>query len=502
MQAPYWNRPDYQRIKYAEPKSKILLVRFEDDSLITLPLEQVVATDPKDVLWDQMIVEPYEILFHTRQGKDLEIPWTTIRLLSDPLFAAHWVGVTELQAKHIGERLKALRISRQLSSKDVAVRAGITPQSLSRIENGRHDVVFTTLRKILAAMGFSLKDLSEDQYIGDQIRLIIKKLDSVGLSQSFIVEKLIPSTNEFEMENSNESISKKFIEQISRIFGWSPEEILSDQPLKLDTNAIWSGARLKAIKHYNHKQTTAYAYYANYLSALTLKSTEHLKPIKEIYEDPEDIRKYIILHYGSVNLENLLRYIWDLGIPVLPLFDPGKFHGACWRIGERSIIILKQVTQSQGRWLYDLSHELGHVIRHLSDNQKNIIEAEEINPFDNDEQENEASDFALDLLLNNNQEELAKKCVEIAQGRVEYLKSAVIQVASSEHVPVDLLANYMAYRLEKSNAINWWGAANNLQIVEPFPGKIARDIFMKKVNTDTLNLEDRTILLRSLQVPE
>jgi hypothetical protein len=40
------------------------------------------------------------------------------------------------------------------------MRAGIHPQSLSRIEHGQHDVVFTTLRRVLAAMGCSLRDLA------------------------------------------------------------------------------------------------------------------------------------------------------------------------------------------------------------------------------------------------------------------------------------------------------------------------------------------------------
>ncbi len=47
-----------------------------------------------------------------------------------------------------------------MKSKELAERAGITPQSLSRIENGKHDVVFKTLQKILGAMGYALKDLA------------------------------------------------------------------------------------------------------------------------------------------------------------------------------------------------------------------------------------------------------------------------------------------------------------------------------------------------------
>ena len=39
----------------------------------------------------------------------------------------------------------------------------ITPQSLSRIEHGHHDVAFQTLSRILAAMGCNLRDLADVQ---------------------------------------------------------------------------------------------------------------------------------------------------------------------------------------------------------------------------------------------------------------------------------------------------------------------------------------------------
>lgn len=39
----------------------------------------------------------------------------------------------------------------------------ITPQSLSRIEHGHHDVAFQTLSRILAAMGCNLRDLADMQ---------------------------------------------------------------------------------------------------------------------------------------------------------------------------------------------------------------------------------------------------------------------------------------------------------------------------------------------------
>jgi len=83
-------------------------------------------------------------------------------VLTDGEYAAYLAAAADEQARQVGLRIRALRTSRGLSSKELAERAGIAPQSLSRIEHGRHDVVLTTLQRILAAMGYALKDLVAD----------------------------------------------------------------------------------------------------------------------------------------------------------------------------------------------------------------------------------------------------------------------------------------------------------------------------------------------------
>jgi DNA-binding Xre family transcriptional regulator len=96
-------------------------------------------------------------------AETLDIPGLTIRALTDPEFSAHLARAAAEQARHVGKRLRELRIARGLSAKSVAQRAGLAPQSLSRIELGQHDVVFTTLQKILGAMGCSLSDLAASE---------------------------------------------------------------------------------------------------------------------------------------------------------------------------------------------------------------------------------------------------------------------------------------------------------------------------------------------------
>jgi Zn-dependent peptidase ImmA (M78 family) len=183
---------------------------------------------------------------------------------------------------------------------------------------------------------------------------------------------------------------------------------------------------------------------------------------------------------------------------VIPLSDPGVFHGACWKISDRKVIVLKQLTKFQGRWLFDLSHELGHVVRHL-DSLGSVIEDEEISPLNDEDIEEEANDFASEFLFSSRESDLAEVAAERAKNKVEGLRSAAIQIAAEERLPLDIFANYIAFRLSATSDINWWGTANNLQVSEPSAREIARKVFDEKTNLELLNEEDRDLILRAIE---
>jgi DNA-binding XRE family transcriptional regulator len=148
----------YQRIASVRHDAGLLTVQFEDGACVHVNATDVVPPGSGHPDWEHLTFGPYEIHIPA-PGEPLTVPWSTIRVLTDKDYSAHLAAAAEQQARLVGQRIKALRKSRNLTSKELAERAGITPQSLSRIEHGRHDVVFTTLRRLLAAMGYSLSDL-------------------------------------------------------------------------------------------------------------------------------------------------------------------------------------------------------------------------------------------------------------------------------------------------------------------------------------------------------
>lgn len=53
----------------------------------------------------------------------------------------------------LGARLRALRVGKRLLAKEVAARAGVSPEYLSRLENGRVSPTVATLTRIMRELG-------------------------------------------------------------------------------------------------------------------------------------------------------------------------------------------------------------------------------------------------------------------------------------------------------------------------------------------------------------
>ena len=162
-----WDRPDYRRIVSAHVDRGTLYVLFADGSYTSIEAARLMRPQDKGIRWRDAQANPRQVTVPT-DGEPLEISWLTLRALTDPAFDAYLVRRGEEEARRVGERLRALRTARKLDGKAVAERAGITPQSLSRIERGHHEIVFSTLRKVLAALGCTLADLSANAEIEPQ----------------------------------------------------------------------------------------------------------------------------------------------------------------------------------------------------------------------------------------------------------------------------------------------------------------------------------------------
>lgn len=403
----------------------------------------------------------------------------------------------------IAHALIRARIAVGLTQDQLAVKLGIKPQQVQRYEATEYkSASLTRVAEVAKVLGLKMDESILLPAGPFTFRAMLARLESVGLQRDFIVQRLLPkppgilNAGDVDREDG-QSVFLEAAEGIHRIYGWTPAAVFGEEPLEYAGTAS-ATARFKLPGRVSQTGLGAYIVYAHYLALLLLHATREL-PIKRLETDPQVIRREILAQYGELTFEATLKYIWSKGVPVLSLNDPGAFHGACWRIQGRNVIVLKQRTRSVARWHHDLLHEYYHAASDPDLEEHPIIEESEMSPIRRESREEQtASQFAGDVMLAGRAEELAQLCVEEAKGSVERLKSAVISIAKQQNVATDALANYMAFRLSLQN-INWWGAANNLQNDGSKALGMPRDLLLERANLASLNGVDRNLLLRAVE---
>lgn len=416
-------------------------------------------------------------------------------------------AVLELNSlEELPSALIQARIASELSQKELAERLGIKEQQIQRYEATEYaSASFTRILEVIQVLGIKVR---EDIFLpSSQVSLntLFNRLKPIGIDRDFIIRRLLLQTvgESVQSENVSEeqasNIALRVAAIANRIFGLRPADIFSSSPLQLNTAAIES-AHFKVTKQANECRFSAYTLYAHFLALLVLDATSDL-PKKTIPDNPNQVREAILSTYGSLNFKNALHYVWSLGVPVLPLNDPGAFHGAFWRVRGRNVIVLKQQTKSAARWLFDLLHELYHAALEPELEERTVIEDSETAQERRESREEvRASKFSGYAVLDGRAEELAELAVKEAKSSIERLKRVVPQVAAKENVSVASLANYMAFRLSLQGQ-NWWGTATNLQTEDTDytdPWQTARDFLLERANFGRLNEVDRNLLMQAL----
>lgn len=284
-------------------------------------------------------------------------------------------------------------------------------------------------------------------------KVIIKNIEKSTKSLS---HKLIP----FELREGYDLINGylKLFSSLKKIFKDNLDEIVSGSKINHRTA---TSVRYKIPKGTKGDLVYLYTSYAEFIAkeiSIVLKPSN-----KKLTTDPIEFRKNVIKEYGILNLESCVSYMWDLGIPVIPLEMPGGFHGACWRFNGRNVIVLKQQDKSYSRWLFDLLHEYWHATQEPKLLEREVIDLSEgLSGKLTDQEEIDANKFAEDVIFEGKGEELFDECFHLSRGRIPLLKSKTQQVAFENHVDIASLANFVAYKVSLLG-YSWWGAARNLQ---------------------------------------
>jgi len=383
------------------------------------------------------------------------------------------------------------RIAAGLSHRDLAERLGWKEQQIQRYEATDYaGASMARIQEVMDAIGMGIR---EEVLLPDALsfRSLNRVVRPLGISSEFVKRRLTTGAH-----RSNAARALSAVGNLNRVFGISPAELYGDVPPRFNLAAA-AGGRFKVSAGAQSARLTAYAVYAHYLGLLALRATEGLTR-QSIPTDAAAVRQAVIERYGNLDLRSSLAYVWDLGIPVLPLSDPGAFHGACFRANGRNVIVLKQRSSSLDRWLFDLFHELRHAGEAPEQSERDVIEIADA-PLETKTSPEEATcnQFAGDVLLDGMAEDLAQRVVSRTRGYVPAFKSVVPEVAHEAGVAVGSMSNYVAVRLDMSG-VNWWGTASNLQ-EKGDPWGITRDVFLMRTDFGALSPPDRDLLVQALR---
>jgi len=472
---PVWEQRAYQRMTAAGLEEGRLRVRFANgDDVGVDPRRLLRGAEEAD--WTALALTPSELTVPVGDGQ-VEISWFDIRAASDPAFATYLAHAADDEAARVGRRLRTMREQRGMSVQQVADLAGISRVSLSRIEHGHHDVVYRTLQRLLSAMNFTLADLASFT-IPVEPAVARSRLREAGLPRS-VIDRIL---------EHGQAGSEQVAARVQRIFGWTADDLAASGPLALRPAALPLRFKATAVQS---PESGAYSQWALTVARLADEALE--REPADVPDNPLAIRDEVIASRGEVSFVSLLEWCWDHGVAVVPLDDPGAFHGACLATEGRPTVVLKQRTASASRWAFDLAHELGHIARHLPADGA-FVETGEVSlrdPGDDDEQE--ANDFAGELLLGD-PDALAERLEQDSRGNLRWLKKAVSERARRERVDVGVLAGYLAYRLGLYGT-DWWGTAATLQDTSVDPIAVAQDALRKRLELGRIpDPDDRRLL--------
>jgi transcriptional regulator with XRE-family HTH domain len=392
------------------------------------------------------------------------------------------------------------RIASNLTQKDLATRLGVKEQQVQRWEaNDYGGASLETLKSLTEALGIGIR---EEIFVPSkklQSNIFVSYLEKIGLPRELLFKRLLSATDAAKFAKGHVEAGVREIisaaSRVARVFKADVRDLLEMQPIKLLAGPI-PASRFKLISKRKPELVNPYVVYVHYIAGLVERCTPD-STANHLPSSFHEIHALLTKHNEPMSFRHALEFLWNHGVIVIPLRESGVFHGAVWKIRHRPVIILKQITSLESRWLYDLLHELAHLIKgHVTD-EVAVIEEQPISPKLNDTQEDEASEWAEDVIFDGNSAVIEGACAKECSGDLRRLKRVLPKVAQRFSVNCGALANYMAYRLA-SEGQDWWGAAHNLQSTTEEPFETARSMLLRRTHFDRLNPVDRDLLTRGL----
>jgi len=186
---------------------------------------------------------------------------------------------------------------------------------------------------------------------------------------------------------------------VARKLGLDPHSLLEDDA---QPQFIWQNeARFKHLSGEGQLERAAITSFGAALGMYLVAATRN-EPL-QVESDPNVFRKAILREQPFVRLIDLLSLCWTLAIPAIHLrvfpLSQKRMSAMSVRVGQRNAIMLGKDSMYPPHVAFYLAHEIAHIaLGHLSEDPIVVDFEVDEQVAANDEEENRADEFALQLL--------------------------------------------------------------------------------------------------------
>lgn len=283
---------------------------------------------------------------------------------------------------------------------------------------------------------------------------LYKRLYAIGLPARFIQEKALPEWWDESLEKDPVAVLEA-AGRIAKRLRLNMASVLDpDAPI---TFKQFSSPKFKKMQKSNENRLIV----AQGLAARVAEMVVHacIKPFQGIPGDTSKISHAILSKNSCINLDGVLEYCWDIGLPVVHFSEfpktTLKMDGMAAIIKDRPVIVLSSNRKYSAYLLFIILHEIGHFVKgHVKDG---ILIDEKITKEAQDFEEQEANEFAETVLFGEKNKYTWGQMADSIQ-----LTRIVRQLASKDAVdPSALVLNYAWQRNE------WRIGGGAIKILEP-----------------------------------
>ncbi len=477
VQSP-WLAPGYGDITGATKIGNDLEVTFGNGDLVRIDPSVLGVTGTFEIGADRD-VDGAGVRIVTSSGVR-DISWLQLRVATDPAFARQMREEDANEARRIAHRLKALREDRGLSQRDVAALAGMTSPQLSKIESGSFDLRVSTVQALLRAMGATLGEISRPGTPEISQKVMRKRAEDVGVARD-LVDRLIHVGSRVQVPAL-----------IGRAFDWTMDALASGT---MPRPALAGPVQFKTTTHTGDPAASPLLTLGTTVAQIIRRHTDIVAAPRSI-GSPSVVRSEMVDASGEVTLVSMVEWMWDHGIPVIPLHGKGGFCAAVLAVGSGPIVIIKETRDHVAYWMFNLAHELGHIaLGHAHDN--GLVDVDALTPAGDatqDAQENAANEYALALLLDSATDLLGRVETESRGSHLRF-KGAVVTVARQANVNAGLLGVVAAKALTHvGEPKDRWGSANNLSLADGAPRPVVREALQRRLTSSIEPELDRLLV--------